>query len=310
MKVFITGGAGFIGSNIANYLIKDPENTVVALDNEFLGTHKNLHKDVIYIQQDIRDRKELRKLCQKYNFDYIVHLASLSSVGMYYPDPTKGLDVAVHGMINVLECAKEFNIKKIVYASTSSLYSRTVPPHSEQKDIKIGSFYELGKLTQEELARLYYEQYGVKSIGLRYFAVYGPNELHKGHFANNISQFLWSMLDGESPILYGDGVQTRDFTYIDDAVNGTILALRSNYQGSLNIGTGRAYSFNEIIEIINETVGTKITPKYIPNPLKNYVRDTLADIKLAKKEIDYVPKISVREGIHKLVKYYVGKQNN
>lgn len=303
MKVLVTGAAGFIGSNIANTLAANGTE-VFATDNLFLGKTENLNRDIKFLKIDVLDKASLEKLCHAERFDYIINLAAYSSVGMYYPDPTKGLEISTIGFSNVIECVRKFGVKKLVYASTSSLYSRVKPPHKETANVQAGSFYELGKMLNEETARLFNEQYGINSVGLRYFAVYGPNETHKGKYANNITQFLWEMLQGRSPVLYGDGAQTRDFTFVSDAVNATLLAMKSDFHGVLNIGTGKAHSLNEIVQIINRHLGTNIKPEYAPNPLKNYVKDTLADITLARSKIGYEPKVAVDEGISRLVNFY------
>jgi nucleoside-diphosphate-sugar epimerase len=145
---------------------------------------------------------------------------------------------------------------------------------------------------------------GVSSVGLRYFSVYGPNEKHKGKFANNISQFIWSIKAAESPILYGDGKQTRDFVYVDDVVHANSLALKSKEKefGIYNVGTGVTTSFSKIVEIINENLGTQIEASHVDNPIKNYVQETKADISLAKSELGYDPRWkSVEDGIKTLI---------
>jgi UDP-glucose 4-epimerase len=158
---------------------------------------------------------------------------------------------------------------------------------------------------REGIARIYTELYGMNLVGLRYFSVYGPHEQHKGKYANNISQFLWEMAKGARPVIYGDGSQTRDFTFIDDVVEANILAMRSKLRGEIiNIGTGVSYSFNSIIEKLNGAMGTTIAPKYVKNPLKNYVAHTLADTSKAEKLIGFRANVSLDEGIKRTVKYY------
>jgi UDP-glucose 4-epimerase len=223
---------------------------------------------------------------------------------MFSPDPRDGLDVNINGFTNVLEAARKYEIP-VVYASTSSLYSKCWPPHSESQEVVPGSFYELSMFTREKIAELYTELYGMNLVGLRYFSVYGPHEQHKGKYANNISQFLWEMANGRSPVIYGDGSQTRDFTFVDDIVEANILAMRSKLKGEiLNVGTGVSHSFNDIVEKLNGVMGTAITPTYVPNPLKSYVMHTQADTVKAERLLGFRAKTSLNEGIKRTVKYY------
>jgi len=304
MKVLVTGGAGFIGSNVANTLARDGAEVVV-LDDLSLGIPTNLDPAVKFHRGDVRRAEDVRPLCD--GADYAIHIASRSSVGMYYPLPAEALDVATTGLVRVLDAAREFGVKKVVYASTSSLYSRVPPPHRESTPIVPGSFYELGKMINEETARIYNEEWGLPSVGLRYFAVYGPNEAHKTRFANIVTQFLWAMQKGEAPVIYGDGTQTRDFTYVSDIVAGTLQAMRGEYHGVLNLGTGTATSFNDVVRLLNGALGTTIEARHVPSPIQNYVHDTLADTTLARKAIGYEPKVSLEQGVAKMVAHYAAK---
>jgi UDP-glucose 4-epimerase len=207
------------------------------------------------------------------------------------------------GFMNVMESSKRNNVKKVIYASSSSVYNGLQMPFRESQIIVPKTFYESSFYCREILARSYYLENGVSSIGLRYFSIYGPNEKHKGVFANNISQFLWNIKEGKSPIVYDHGLQTRDFTFVEDVVRANILAMKSDSikQGIYNVGTGVRTSFNKIIEIINDILGIQIKPTYITCPIKNYVKDTLADISLAGSELGYKPKWNIEDGIKKIV---------
>jgi UDP-glucose 4-epimerase len=243
---------------------------------------------------------ELSKGC-----DYIFHSAAKSSSPMFKNDPREGVDINVLGFMNVMESAKRNQVKKVIFASSSSVYSGLPIPFKESQTITPKTFYEASFYCREILARSYYLENGLNSIGLRYFSVYGPNETHKGNFANNISQFLWNMTNGDSPIIYGDGTQTRDFTFVDDVVQANILALQSEERefGIYNIGTGTETSFSRIVEIINQHLGTDIRATYVDNPIKNYVRKTKADISLAKSELGYEAKWrNLEDGIAALIR--------
>lgn len=302
MKILVTGGAGFIGSNIANTLSREKNTTVIAVDDLSLGRPTNLSQDVKFVKGSVMDYElilEAGKGC-----DYIFHSAAKSSSLMFKDDPREGIEINALGFMNVMESAKRNQVKKVIFASSSSMYNGLPIPFKESQIITPRTFYEASFYCRETLARSYYFENGLNSIGLRYFSIYGPNERHKGKFANNISQFLWSITNRQSPVIYGDGTQTRDFTFVDDVVQANILALELEEMefGIYNIGTGIETSFYTIVEKINKHLGTNISPAYVDNPIKNYVQKTKADISLAKSELGYHPKYSLDEGILTLIK--------
>jgi UDP-glucose 4-epimerase len=296
MKYLVTGGAGFIGCNIALWLRKEGHQ-VIAIDDLSLGL------GAIQLERgDVRDRPFVDWIAS--DVDGIFHEAAKSSAPMFYSDPRDGLDININGFTNVLEAARKYDLP-VVYATTSSLYSRCPIPHSESQKVVPGSFYELSMFTREKIAKLYAELYGLHLVGLRYFSVYGPHEQHKGKYANNISQFLWDIAKGNRPVLFGDGSQTRDFTYVDDVVEANILAMRSRLDNEIiNVGTGVSHSFNSIVEKLNSAMGTTIAPRYTPNKLKNYVAHTQADTAKAERLLNFKAKTSVDEGIKRIVRYY------
>jgi UDP-glucose 4-epimerase len=352
MKILVTGGAGFIGSNIANGLLHETKSSspypteqhiesqsvnrvngdrnnksseVIALDDLSLGTPSNLSKEVKFVKGSVMDYDlvlDLGKDC-----DYIFHEAALSSSPMFLDDPRKGVDTNVMGFMNIMESAKRNKVRKVIYASSSSIYNGLPTPYRESVNVAPKTFYESSFYCREVIAKTYNLEYGVESIGLRYFSVYGPNERHKGRFANNISQFIWDIAEKQSPIIYGDGTQTRDFTFVDDVVRANILAMGKQNNRSVgenndndgtkgywgkdnlgsgfgiyNIGTGIQTSFNSVVEIINKWLGTDIKPTYTKNPINNYVQHTLADISLARLELGYEPKWgNVEDGIKQLI---------
>ena len=153
----------------------------------------------------------------------------------------------------------------------------------------------------ERMAELYKRLFDVSSVGMRLFSVYGPKEKAKKQYANMVSQFLWEMREGKTPIVFGDGSQTRDLTYVKDVVRALQMAMKSDYHGILNVGTGKAHSFNQVIEMINNRLKSAIRPKYTENPIKNYVKDTLADTSKCKEILDFEARITLEEGISNLV---------
>lgn len=175
-------------------------------------------------------------------------------------------------------------------------------PFSESQNVIPKTFYEVSFYCREAIAKSYFLENWVSSIGLSYFSVYGPNEWHKKTYANNISQFLWDMEKGKSPEIYGDGTQTRDFTFVEDVVQANILAMKSdNKLGLYNVGTGIETSFNQVIQLLNKHLKSSIKSTYHTNPIKHYVYRTLADISRAAKELGYKPKWSIDEGIKSLI---------
>lgn len=307
MNVLVTGGCGFIGSNLVHKLVENMFDVIV-LDDMFLGKKENLSelpKEKVKIVDgsvtDIALVENLAKHC-----DVIFHLAAVSSAPLCERSSLDALKVNVDGFINVLEVARKQKINRVVYASTSSLYNNLAPPHREDMVVKPGTLYEASKYTREIYGKIYYENYGIETVGLRFFSVYGPKEQHKGRYANMITQFLWSALKGEKSVIYGDGTQTRDFIYVDDVVNAMMLASQAENVGGevFNVGVGKNHSFNEIIEILSETLGAKLKVEYVKNPIKKYVTHTLADTRKAKNCLGFEAKIKSKDGTRNLVDFY------
>lgn len=308
MKVLITGGAGFIGSNLANQLNKQGHEVMV-IDNLFLGDIKNLEDGVKFINADVR-QVELYAVFDEFKPTHVVHLAALSSAPMFgdgkADNPVEWTNVNVKGFQKILDHSKRVGAK-FLYASTSSLYGNVEeqPPYPEELKVNPRTFYEATLYTREILAKAYYHSLGYPSVGFRFFSVYGPNETHKGKYANNITQFLWDMQKNKIPVVYGDGTQTRDFTHVNDVVTAIQLAMKQkNLHGVFNIGTGFDITFNQVIDLLNEELGTKIHQKFIKNPINNYVQRTLADTGLAEQALKFKAKIPVEKGIKMQVREY------
>jgi UDP-glucose 4-epimerase len=304
-RILVTGGAGFVGSNICRKLCELGHEVTVA-DNLFLGRKNNLNGlKLKFYKMDLRDEKLTDSLFKKGKFEYVFHEAACSSAPMFDNDPRYAMDVNVRGFMNVLQASKENEVKRVIYASSSSIYHDLTPPHIESMAVTPKSFYTISKYITETCARQYLDEYGLESIGMRYFSVYGPNELHKGRFANIISQFLWIMKRGGRPVIYGDGEQARDFTYVDDVVDANLRAMRSGRASEVyNIGTGEVTTFNRVVELLNQFLRKKIKPKYIPNPIHNYVPITGASTEKARRELGFVSRYALDEGIRELVEFY------
>ncbi len=303
-KAVVTGGCGFIGSNLVIELV-DRGYDVVALDDLYLGTPDNLasvkeHIDIV--EGDVRDRETVQQCCA--DADVVFHNAARSSAPMHKEEPVDGADVNINGFINVMEEARERGFR-VVYASTSSMYGSVEPPHREDMGEEPVNLYSASKMSRELYATVYANAYDVNVVGLRYFSVYGPRERAKGRYANLISQFMWTMMEGESPVIYGDGTQTRDFTFVEDIVQGCIKAAESDVSGEvMNLGTGNETSLNTLVDRLNTVLDTDIAPEHVENPLPNYVQRTKADCSKAAELIGYGPEYTLDEGIKKTATYY------
>ena len=299
MKILVTGALGFIGSNITERLVSDGYG-VFALDNMHSGSESNVDKVKDKIRIFKMNAGDLEKSGEKFNV--IFHNGIYSSSPMYQKD-SHLFAKAIGEWIAVLEYARK-NDSKIIFASTSSLYNGNKPPHREDMEVYVMDFYTEARYTMERLAMLYDDFYSLNVIGLRYFSAYGPHEKAKGGYANLITQFLWEMKAGKQPVIFGDGSQSRDFIYVDDVVEANILALSYGKSGIFNVGTGRNTSLNDIVKLLNQKLGTTIEPMYEPNRIKNYVQHTLADTSKAEKELGFRAKISLEEGIERLIECY------
>ncbi|MDE1855028.1 MAG: NAD-dependent epimerase/dehydratase family protein [Candidatus Micrarchaeota archaeon] len=292
-RVIITGGAGFVGSNLVEVLSKN--NMVLVLDNMHTGNVINLNgmlgtENVKLVELD---SSEIDKC--GFTPDVIFHLGMYSSTPMYKENRNLVPQV-IDGATQVLEYAKKTNAK-VVIASSSSIYNGHPTPQHEGMVPKVTDFYTEARLGVERLAELYGKMYGVNSTCMRFFSIYGPREKSKGRFANLISQFIWDLQDGKNPEVYGDGSQSRDFIYVKDVVDALVTAAESNKTGIYNVGTGKSYTINEMLQKLGEQMGREVRPKYIATPFSNYVMHTCADMTKTKNELGFVAKHSLDEGI-------------
>ena len=291
-KILVTGGAGFIGSNLVEALYK--ENEVTVLDNLHTGKRSNLENAIKggakFVEGDAKNIKSI-----KGDFDFVFHLGIYSASPMYRDNPNLVGEV-VQGITEVLEYCKEASIP-LVFASTSSIYNGIAPPHKENVIPGVTDYYTEARIACERMSELYFKLHNVKVAAMRFFSVYGYNDIGKGKFANLVTQFMDSLLKGEQPIVYGDGEQKRDFIFVSDVVNALLRASTIKGFGIYNVGTGKNYSLNEAISKLQTITGKKIAPKYIEMPVKNYVMTTLADTTKSKKVIGFDAKVSLDEGI-------------
>ncbi len=304
-RVLVTGGAGFIGSNLANYLAED--NDVIAVDDTYLGTSENLSDAVEFVETSVLNNDFPADV------DILFHLAALSSRNMHEDDPQLGCRVNVEGFVNTVERIRKHGCETVVYASTSSIYGSRTEPSPESMSVEAHTGYEASKLARERYAEYYSNHYDMSMAGLRFFSVYqgfGGNEQHKGKYANTVAQFADAIASGESPELFGDGTQSRDFTHVHDVVRACGLAAEHELTGVFNIGTGESYTFNEMVDLINDALDTDISPTYVECPFDGYVHDTLADASKFRRETGWEPKISFEEGVKRVCEPYLNRTNS
>ena len=298
MKILVTGGAGFIGSHIVEYLVQRGD-SVTVVDNLNTGKIENLKsvfKKINFAQIDIRDFKVLKNLME--NIDGVFHQAAMASVQDSFRIPEKFHDVNVNGTENIFKIAKEFGIK-VVYASSSSVYGDTsILPTTESDEKRPINPYAKTKLEKDKLAEQYAKN-GLKVIGLRYFNVFGPRQSKE--YAGVIKLFLERIQQGLPPLVNGDGLQIRDFVYVDDAVNANILSMESDIDFEFfNIGTGTTISILDLANIIIKFSGLKIKPIHRP-ALPGDVRATQADITKVKTMLKWRPTTSIQDWLKSAV---------
>ena len=292
-KVLITGGTGFIGSKLTEKLLNKGADIIV-LDKTILPCNPKVH---ISPPDRISGDISSFNLHRLEPVDYIFHFGAPSSVILFIRNPWQCIHQTVCGFANILDWGKEIGVKKIIYPSSGSIYGDTPPPQSEDSVPLPKNLYGACKLSCELLAKQYTD---VPSVGLRIFAGYGPGEGHKGDFSSVVTLFLRSILSSKQPVIYGDGTQSRDFVYIDDVITAIITTAEKNIKNEIiNVGSGDAYSFNEVISTINRLVSKNIRPKYIDKPT-NYLENTLADTKKMEKMLNLKP-LSLERGIKKYI---------
>ena len=299
-KILVTGGAGFIGSNLIKNLLRDGHKIIV-IDNLTTGSSDNLktvRKEIKFIRSSVGkvlSTKELKGI------DGIFHIGIPSSSPLYKKDHQL-VSEAISDFISILELAKREKCK-MVFASSSSVYNGNKIPYKETQPVFVKDFYTEARYAMERLSRLYYDFFGVKSIGLRFFSVYGPGEESKKNLANLVSQFLWEMKKNKAPVIYGQGKQERDFTYIEDIIRGLKTAMDSNIDCDIfNLGTGKYYNLNQLVKILNKALNKNLPAVYVKNPVKNYIDRQMADTNKASKILGFKAKISLEQGIRKMSK--------
>lgn len=307
-KYLVTGGAGFIGSNIAGELVRRAEDVRV-LDNLSTGKLENLQgfRDSIdLLTGDLRDVEAVRRAVD--GVDYVIHQAALPSVPRSVADPVASNAANVDGTLNLLVAARDAEVKRVVYASSSSAYgdSPTLPKR-EDMPTDPRSPYAVAKLAGEQYCRVFTSVYGLPTVSLRYFNVFGPRQDPTSQYAAVIPAFITAMRRGDRPVIYGDGHQSRDFTFVSNVVAANLLACeRADADGlALNIACGESISLLDLVEKINRLLGTTIEPAFEPERPGD-VKHSLADTSRARHYLGYEPLVTFDEGLARTLEFFVG----
>jgi nucleoside-diphosphate-sugar epimerase len=304
----VTGAAGFVGSSIVRELIRRGEQ-VRGLDNFETGKRENLApvlSHIEFLEIDIRDEERLPQAFA--GVDYVLHQAALPSVPLSVAKPVRSHTININGTLNVLLAARAAGVKRVVYAGSSSAYGETLSlPKREDMLPSPVSPYAVQKLTGEYYMRCFAKIYSLETVCLRYFNVFGPRQDPSSPYSGVMAKFIRQMLAGEAPTIFGDGQQTRDFTYVDNVVQANLDAAVVSTQGvsgeCFNIGTGRQLSLNFVFETLREITGFAGNLKYAP-PRVGDVRHSQADISRARQLLNYSPAISFEEGLRRTVEWY------
>ncbi|SNS55382.1 UDP-N-acetylglucosamine 4-epimerase [Ekhidna lutea] len=312
-KILVTGGAGFIGSNLVESLLEKGYQ-VVCLDNLATGSLRNIHdfldhKNFEFVEGDILDFDLILKL-SKGSFA-ISHQAALGSVPRSIKDPITSNRVNVEGTLNVFKAAVDNNIERVVYAASSSTYGDSAElPKKEDRIGKPLSPYAVTKFVNELYADVFHRVYGLNTIGLRYFNVFGPKQDPNGPYAAVIPLFIKAILSGERPIINGDGSHSRDFTFVSNAVQANIKALETsaeNYNTVYNVACEQKTNLKELVAYINEVEGMNVAPIFA-NEREGDVKHSLADISKAKTQLGYRPSHLIKEGLSVTIDWYREKK--
>jgi len=308
MRVLITGAAGFIGSSLAKRAVAEGY-SVVGVDNLITGNRENLASIASQIEfhvADIRDQERMRELCR--GVDVIFHEAALPSVPKSVVDPLTSHQHNVEGTVSLLLAAREQQVKRVVYAASSSAYGESpiLPKHEEMLPAPI-SPYAVQKLTGEYYMQSFQRVYGMETVCLRYFNVFGPFQAADSPYSGVLAKFITELLQGRPPVIYGDGYQSRDFTYIDNVVEGNFLAASApaeRVSGKVyNLACGEQHSLLDTFRILAGMTGYSGEPQFGP-PRNGDILHSLADIQRIQRDMGYQPAVDFREGLRRTVAWY------
>ncbi len=306
MRYLVTGGAGFIGSNLVDELVRR-RHKVVVLDDLSAGKEANLAevRDKIDLHiGSITDLAAVQSACR--GVDYVIHLAARTSVPRSVQDPLETNHVNIDGTLNVLVAARDAKARRFVYAASSAAYGETPSlPKVESMPAEPISPYGVTKYVGELYAQVFGRAYGLENACIRYFNVFGPRQDPTSQYSGVLSRFMLAVIQGQQPVVYGDGEQSRDFTYIENIVEETLLACEKERASGkvFNGGTGARITINQVLLLLEKVSGKKIQAKYEP-PRTGDIRDSQADISLARKVLDYEPRVHFEEGLRRTWDWY------
>jgi len=308
MKYVVTGGAGFIGSHLTQELVDQGEEVTV-IDDLSTGNQqrlKNISDKIKFVNGDIRDLEFLKKEFK--GVDFVLHQAALISVPESIEKKELYKEVNVTGTGNVLEAARTNKVKRVIFSSSAAVYGDTESlPVKESTELKPLSPYAEFKIKGEQMCAEYYQKHGLKTIVLRYFNVFGPEQDPESEYAVVIPLFIKKVLENKSPIIYGDGDQTRDFIYIRNIVHANMLALKTDNQEAfgnpINIGSGQEISINQLLRLVNKNLGKKIEPEFSPER-EGDIRHSCSDISKAKELLGYGNKYSFEQGLKETIEWF------
>jgi UDP-glucose 4-epimerase len=310
-RFLITGIAGFIGSTLAHRLV-DEGHEVSGIDNLSTGSLDNLaaiRSKVDFQQIDLRDAEALRDVCR--GVEFILHQGALASVPRSVKNPLESHESNINGTVNLLLAARDAGVRRIVYAASSSAYGDqpTQPKHEGMLPMPL-SPYAVQKLTCEYYIQSFHRSYGLEGICLRYFNIFGPRQAADSPYSGVIAQFIYKMMEGTTPTIYGDGLTSRDFTFVDNAVNANLLACHAPKQYATgrvyNVGTGKSRTLNDVYQGIAKALDFKQQPVYGLERVGD-VKHSLASIERAQKDLGYEPKADFYEGLQKTVDWYLAQ---
>ncbi|MBU6500573.1 MAG: NAD-dependent epimerase/dehydratase family protein [Patescibacteria group bacterium] len=298
-KIVVTGVAGFIGSNLADALLKNGYK-VVGIDNLAYGHRSQVAEGVEFHEMDVRS-KDIYPLFD--GAEFVFHLAALTSILWCQEDPVLAADNNITGTVNVLEAAKRAGVKKFIYAETSALYEGITKLPTDESEVDPQSYYAVSKLCDHFFAEAYRRFSDIKTVGLRYFNVYGPRQDYTRSMPPVMSAFMVKLLKGERATIYGTGQKKRDFVHVNDVNAFHLLCLESDKVDNqvFNIGSGKNYSVKDIYDLVDEIIGTKLQPELKPDK-EGEAEETLADISKAKS-MGWEPKMDMRNGLKEMVEH-------
>lgn len=307
-RILVTGGAGFIGSHLVDRLIAEGSEVTV-LDNFDTGKLHNVsgHKNLRIVKGDIRDYALIRRTVE--DVDAVFHEAALVSTVLSVQDPLAANEINVTGTLNLLKASSDLGVKRFIYASSAAVYGNTsVPRKKEDMPLDPASPYGMSKLAAEKYAKIFYELYGLETVSMRYFNVYGPRQRfdEKWAYGGVISIFLERLLKNMPLVVHGDGEQTRDFVYVKDVVEANMLVLKTSGAAGevFNIGTGKRITVNKVAQILKEMTNRENLENVHADSRPGDVRHGYADISKAERVLNYAPKFSIERGLTELVNWY------